>query len=241
MNYLRIYFRIIRKAKNENRIKSEVLYYEKHHIRPGCVGGSRKKSNLVLLTAKEHFICHACLAKHFENNLKYSIKFKYAFYMMKASSRHHKRYFNSATFENNKLKLYGENGLIKGKNASRYGAKTPLDVREKQSKSRKKYIKDNPDEIERLQHMALNRTKEHRNKIIESLMGQKRSDNTKKKMSETGKTKTGFDNNFSYSCSVNGKIYGSISIAQKNNPEIKNLRGKLRDDRYPQYFLIKEY
>ena len=40
-------------------------YFENHHIIPRSFGGSDDKDNLVLLTAKEHFICHFLLAKHY--------------------------------------------------------------------------------------------------------------------------------------------------------------------------------
>ena len=38
-------------------------YYEKHHIVPRSMGGSNKKSNLVDLTAREHYVCHRLLTK----------------------------------------------------------------------------------------------------------------------------------------------------------------------------------
>lgn len=38
-------------------------YFEEHHILPRALGGDNKKANLVLLTAREHFIAHRLLAK----------------------------------------------------------------------------------------------------------------------------------------------------------------------------------
>ena len=61
MNYKKIYNSIIAKAKLENRIKHNGIYYENHHILPISLKGENKKDNLVLLTAKEHFICHKLL------------------------------------------------------------------------------------------------------------------------------------------------------------------------------------
>lgn len=63
MNYLNVYNNLINKAKSEGRIKSWGLYYEWHHIIPKCLGGNNLKDNLVLLTAREHFIAHKLLAK----------------------------------------------------------------------------------------------------------------------------------------------------------------------------------
>lgn len=58
------YFNIIDNAIKENRIKLaksnlEYIYYESHHIIPKSMGGT----DIVLLTAREHFICHWCLTK----------------------------------------------------------------------------------------------------------------------------------------------------------------------------------
>ena len=57
MNYRRHYKLLIDKALNENRVKGET-YYEKHHIIPRSEGGDNSKENLVLLTAREHYLAH---------------------------------------------------------------------------------------------------------------------------------------------------------------------------------------
>ena len=41
-------------------------YVERHHVIPRSLGGSNKKSNLVALTYREHFICHWLLTKFTE-------------------------------------------------------------------------------------------------------------------------------------------------------------------------------
>jgi hypothetical protein len=46
-----------------SRIPGPLGYIEKHHIIPKSLGGSNDVSNLVCLTAKEHFICHLLLPK----------------------------------------------------------------------------------------------------------------------------------------------------------------------------------
>jgi spermidine synthase len=62
MNYERIYYAIIEKAKSEKRSK-KTAYYESHHIVPASFGGSNRVENKVLLTPREHFICHYLLMK----------------------------------------------------------------------------------------------------------------------------------------------------------------------------------
>lgn len=57
--YTKWYNRIIDRSKN--RLVSG--YTEKHHIIPKSFGGSDLKSNIAILTAREHFICHLLLTK----------------------------------------------------------------------------------------------------------------------------------------------------------------------------------
>lgn len=61
MNYLGIYNALI--AKRINDPVSPGAYSERHHIIPKSLGGSNRKSNLVRLTAREHFVAHWLLAK----------------------------------------------------------------------------------------------------------------------------------------------------------------------------------
>jgi len=70
MNYKEIYDNLIFKAKEENRIKYKGIYYENHHIIPKCLGGGEIKENMVLLTAKEHYICHELLVCIYPHNKK---------------------------------------------------------------------------------------------------------------------------------------------------------------------------
>jgi len=77
MNYEKIYNQIIERAKSENRIKGNGIYYERHHIIPQCMGGTNTDDNLVLLTAREHFLCHRLLVRIYNNN-----KLIYAFWLM---------------------------------------------------------------------------------------------------------------------------------------------------------------
>jgi len=66
MNYKKIYDQIIDRAKN----RSLTDYCEKHHIIPKCMGGSDDSSNIVKLTAREHFLCHWILHELYPNDYK---------------------------------------------------------------------------------------------------------------------------------------------------------------------------
>ena len=77
MNYQKVYDQIVDRARKENRQKLKGgTYYEAHHIVPKCLGGEGKTSqwkthpNIILLTAREHFICHWLLVRAYPNEPK---------------------------------------------------------------------------------------------------------------------------------------------------------------------------
>lgn len=63
MNYAKAYDTLVNKARQ--RVLSG--YGEKHHVIPRCMGGSNAKENIVLLTAKEHFLAHKMLVRMHPN------------------------------------------------------------------------------------------------------------------------------------------------------------------------------
>ncbi len=76
MNYQKIYNQLIEKARNSKRVRSKEQYYEAHHIIPKCTGGLgatwqwNSHPNIVLLTAREHFIAHQLLYRIYPDNIK---------------------------------------------------------------------------------------------------------------------------------------------------------------------------
>jgi hypothetical protein len=84
MDYNKIHNNIIDRAKNR---KLEG-YVEKHHIIPKCMNGSNEPNNLVILTAREHFLIHWLLHEIYPNNTD----LKYAFWSMCRSSDNQTRY-----------------------------------------------------------------------------------------------------------------------------------------------------
>jgi hypothetical protein len=78
-----------------NVITRDDGYCERHHIVPKSLGGSNNSTNLVNLTAREHFIAHVLLTKFLEGQEKYKMlcaiqRFKY----------NKQQYFNSHIYEN---------------------------------------------------------------------------------------------------------------------------------------------
>jgi len=82
LDYLRAYYNIIKKAGHAERLG----YLELHHIVPRCIFGEKilnegnlkdvnQNSNLVYLTAREHFVAHWLLHRAFPTNKKLGLAF----------------------------------------------------------------------------------------------------------------------------------------------------------------------
>lgn len=126
MNYSRIYDQLVLKAKTEVRSKG-VVYYEKHHIVPECMNGSNDPCNLVLLTAREHYLAHWLLVKIYGGH-----KLVSAFNKMCRMSSNQQRRFTSFQYENAK------------KYFSKYHPAKDATVKLKISESLKEYYINNP-------------------------------------------------------------------------------------------------
>lgn len=72
--YSKWYFNIIETAKSRENADG---YLEIHHIVPRSMGGSNNSSNLVKLTAREHFLCHLLLVKAVDLSFKKKMNFAY--------------------------------------------------------------------------------------------------------------------------------------------------------------------
>ena len=94
MNYKRIYDNLVQKALERGKPNG---YFEKHHIVPKCVGGENTKGNLVLFTAKEHFVAHKLLTKLYPSTPG-------IWYALIAMGRIQE--FKSRIFESERLKAY---------------------------------------------------------------------------------------------------------------------------------------
>lgn len=62
------YFNLIEKAKKNT--EKYTCYTELHHILPKCLGGNDSEDNLVKLMLREHYIAHLLLSKMYEGEAK---------------------------------------------------------------------------------------------------------------------------------------------------------------------------
>ena len=103
MDYRKAYMKIISNAIKEDRrkgdkdVKGNLIYYERHHILPKSLYPNwiSKKSNMVLLTAREHFFCHKLLIKIYPN----SHEMKSALWLTCKGNKLQKRQYSSRDYE----------------------------------------------------------------------------------------------------------------------------------------------
>lgn len=105
--YTSVYYKIVENSKNR-KISG---YTETHHIIPKSLGGTNKPSNLVKLTAREHYICHVLLTRMTEGTDKAKMihaAFSFIFWVSKKHIRNIK--INSRIFHT--LKELRQKNLI---------------------------------------------------------------------------------------------------------------------------------
>lgn len=129
--YTRCYYNIIQLAKAR---ATSPDYTEKHHIHPKSLGGTNMSSNLVRLSAREHFICHRLLVRMTTGANKKKMAHA-AWAMANQQNQHQSRYkINSRKYEHlkrEKVKLLSE--LHKGKIGPNRGKKLSEDTKLKMS------------------------------------------------------------------------------------------------------------
>lgn len=172
MNKYNLWYNLITERARNRALES---YTETHHILPRSLGGTDDKNNLVKLTAREHFICHWLLTKMHIGESR--AKMIYALNGMKRSNDFAQRYETKITarvYEKLK-KEFAEvhSSTMKGRTPWNKGIPITEEQREKNKKS------------------ATGRkfSQEVIKKRSAKIRGQKRSEETKLKMSLAAKGK----------------------------------------------------
>jgi len=139
-------------------------YYELHHIIPKSSGGSNDKSNLIALTARQHYIAHWMLWKAYGENMTR------AFFMMSSVGRYER--VSSKTYD---------------KARKDYSVQVKIQMANKPN-----VPKFTPAHREKLRQAKLGRklSEETKEKIRQSRLGKKMSKEFCKKVSEAKKGKS---------------------------------------------------
>lgn len=168
MNYQSVYNQLIQKRKDHPATREEYGYVERHHIIPRSEGGTNDSSNLINLTAREHYIAHLLLTKIYDD-----VKMLYAYVMMskcRSCSKNKDFKINSHLYESLK-RLRNKMSCSDGN--SMYGRHHSEETKEKM----------------RQKVLGKHHSEETRKKISEANKGRHPSEETRKKMSESRKGK----------------------------------------------------
>ena len=163
-------------------------YKETHHIIPRSLGGTDDTTNLVDLTAREHFICHWLLVKLHTGTARH--KMVYALNGMKRNGKDNQRYqtpITSRVYENLKIEFsLVHSQTMKGRKAHNKGKS----MSEEQKAKIRATKAANP----------YKPTAEAISKRLTKVVGRKCTEETKLKMSRSAK----------------GKLKGPMSEEEKN-------------------------
>lgn len=216
MNYLKHYLNYMNYVKTLHRKKLKLddpnyVYYEEHHIKPKSIYPELEKdpSNLVLLTAREHFLAHYALCKIYKDDTIKYFKMLCAFNrMIKNTSKVKKfKYVNSRLYEKLRTELNirrseftrqqwkrrseAEKQKIKDKIIQgRRDSNGEIHISEEQkrdiSNTLKQYYKEHPEFRQYLSEINKGKkhTKETKNKMSKSHMGHSVSEETRIKLKQ---------------------------------------------------------
>ena len=213
MNYKHIYMLIISRAKSEQesglrpksywqKYKFPNQYFEFHHILPRSIfpNWSKRKSNIVPLTLREHFFCHQLLTKIYPN----AFELKQCLWLMYntrdgicKNSKEYEKYkkimlsrFKDPTYR----KLHGEKIKASG-SRKRYFENIKKETANRRALEREKWLAGKEqrklDGIEKMKVTVANYSVEKRTeinlKISKANKGVPKTENHKKKDSEAHK------------------------------------------------------
>lgn len=190
--YLNWYNNIIRSAVNR---ENGDVYYERHHIIPKSLGGSNHSSNLVKVTAREHYILHLLLVRFTTGDDRRKM-IHAAWYLCHKNKLYKNHKVSSRIYESLRIQhATACSQILKGQQKS-------LETRE------------------RMRQAALNRTTEHRMRKSLAQIGRVYSEETKRKLSEKAKNRTP-EQRANYSKGVMGIRWwtnGEINLRSRISP-----------------------
>lgn len=167
MNYKSIHDRLIARARER---ETPLGYTERHHVIPKSMGGSDGKENIVVLTAREHYLVHWLLYKIHRNR---AMAFAWFRLTHRGNSSSGSRYI-SRTF------VYARKARARAASERFSGRKLSDDHRKKLSEAKlgKTYA-----EIGRVDSPLRGRacSEEHRAKVAAASVGRRHSEEAKRK------------------------------------------------------------
>jgi len=122
--YTKTYWKLINSRKLLNRVFDNKIH-QKHHIIPKSLGGNDSGDNIIILTFKEHYICHLLLVEMVKGINK--SKMIYGFFRF-----HSEKYTSAKSFD---LFMKSFSMDLNGKNNPFYGKKHSYETKRKISEN----------------------------------------------------------------------------------------------------------
>jgi hypothetical protein len=196
-------------------MKGKGIYYEAHHIIPKCMGGEGKVTqwrthpNIILLTAKEHFVVHKLLCEIYPDNQELI----YTYWMFVNGSKKNKHSGNnynigSREYERTKIKfriVQSEN--MSGENHPFFNKKQSQESNQKRRESllgekHHNFGKGEKQKGEKNPFFGKTHSEENREKSRERLIGKTGGESIRAKK---------------VICILTNKVYGCINDAADDN------------------------
>jgi DNA-binding CsgD family transcriptional regulator len=231
MNYQRLYNNIVENRKINPLSLNE--YGETHHITPKSLGGVDDSSNLIRLTAREHYICHLLLSEMYEKETFEWYKMNHAFQMMNLNGVKQNRYFNSRIYELKRIDFRKTMSWAQsGNKNSQYGKKRSDETKEKiRASINKRLGKDN--NLTAVQIKKLKRQKEIELYTVEGKYYNKQTRDKMTKMFNIDLTVNFFKNLII----VKEKLHNLYIIEKKSTTELSKLLG-VNDETIRNYLIL---
>jgi hypothetical protein len=243
MNYKHIYMKIISNAKCEQLLGIRPLkrsrdhnlgYYEFHHILPKSIfpNWKNRTTNIVPLTAREHFFCHQLLTKIYPGR-----QMIYALYRMATGNngRHSEKYnISSSTYEKIKeMNSYARKSQVpwnKGKHTNKVPWNKGISYNEILTEDeRKKFIPKTIKKGEESHRYGAHMTDESKQKISNAKKGSIPWNKGKKSPQTSGNK-----NGRAHKCILlnTGEVFETINAAKEKYPMAGHIaeccQGKLK-------------
>ena len=224
---------MIQRAKPRGLDKKVIdCYFERHHIVPRCLGGLDNKDNLVLLTGREHYICHWLLWK--SNKTNNSLLLAY-----------HKMIYQKCEYQDRNFKITSaQYEVLKTANSNRMKFNNPFsgkrhteEVMNRIKETWKKKVESGF--VRKCKGIQL--TQEHKRRCSEA---QHKRYSVIPKVVHIAKGSHDFNGTNNPRCikiSINGKTYNYIKEACKDlNMYYAQIVNRLKDEKFENWFYIKE-
>jgi DNA-binding CsgD family transcriptional regulator len=231
MNYQRLYNNIVENRKINPLSLNE--YGETHHITPKSLGGVDDSSNLIRLTAREHYICHLLLSEMYEKETFEWYKMNHAFQMMNLNGVKQNRYFNSRIYELKRIDFRKTMSWAQsGNKNSQYGKKRSDETKEKIRASINKRLGKN-NNLTAVQIKKLKRKKDIKYYTVDGKYFNKQTRDKMTKMFNIDLT-VNFSKNLNI---VKEKLHNLYIIEKKSTTELSKLLG-VNDETIRNYLIL---